>query len=122
MKKLLFKTKPLATQYLQQHYQGYSTRKCVDEAGDMEQMDFSSSVSGEVNAYMVEDEDLNTIIVLAWWSEGYEEYHLTVGDQEIGCFDNIFDAMDAKHRAEEEQEDEDEPLPVVLMIDGEIVG
>lgn len=81
---------------------------------------------GETPAWIIEDTNLNTLDIAAWWEEGDDKYELLVGDKLAEEFDNIYDAREAYGKAVETEEykdeDEEEVFEVKLLCNGEDIS
>lgn len=126
----LFKTKKLAEEYISENYpevkEGrYTLRSTsVNEDSDIDERDMPNLCwSGETQAWKVEDENFNTVDIVAWWEEGDDKYELFIGGKLAGSYDNNYDAREAFHKAVEEEEykdeDEEEVFEVKLYCNGE---
>lgn len=126
----LFKTKKLAEEYIRENYpqneyilnDSYITEDSDYDARDMPNLQWS----GETPAWRVEDEDGETVAIIAWWEDGDDKYELFVGDKLAGTFDNNYDAREAYGKAVEEEEykdeDEEEVFEVKLLCNGEDIS
>lgn len=134
MKVRLFKTKKLALEYIKENYHpqvskgGYTLRSTtIDEDSDIDERDMPNlQFSGECDALAVEDGNLDTVDIAAWWEDGDSKYELFVGEKLIGEFDNSYDARlaynDAVETEEYKDEDEEEIFEVKLVCDGEVIS
>jgi hypothetical protein len=127
METILFKTRRQAEAYAKDNYPGRTLRDTsigedTDYTTDMVNLQWS----GETPAWMVEDDDCNTLAVLAWWDEGDDLYELYVGDRLAGTYDDGYDAREAYRKALEAEEDKDEDVEtffeVKLFCNGEDIS
>lgn len=107
---------------------GYTLRSTtIDEDSDIDERDMPNlQFSGECDALAVEDENLDTVDIAAWWEDGDSKYELFVGEKLTGEFDNSYDARlaynDAVETEEYKDEDEEEVFAVRLFCDGDDIS
>lgn len=102
MKTILFKTKKLAEEHIRENYpeSTYRRRAAYITENDRYDTDILGLCwSGETPAWMIEDENLDTVATIGWWEEGDDVYELFVGDKLVATFDNMPDALEAKDEA-----------------------
>lgn len=132
MKAKLFKTKKLAEKYVSENYPevgtGTYTRRnsYITEESDYETDMVNLQWQGETPAWIIEDTELNTVDIAAWWEDGDDKYELFVGDKLAGEFDSIYDARKAYGNAVETEEykdgEEEEIFEVKLLCNGEDIS
>ena len=111
----LFKTKKLAEEYISENYPpqvgtGAYTRRnsYITEESNYETDMVNLQWQGEAPAWIIEDTDLNTVDIVAWWEDGDDKYELFVSDKLSGEFDNLYDAREAYGIAVEAEQYKDE--------------
>lgn len=115
----LFKTKKLAEEYINGNYPPpiRTKRSVLENTHDWEAVDMPDfQWSGETPALSILDNDFNEIGCVAWWEEGDDKYILTVGGEDVGEYDNIYDAREAFNKAVEIEEGKDEEEEKVFEV------
>ncbi len=106
MKTILFKTATDAKEYASANYAGCTLRATSVSLDRVTRSDPAiDTYSGECSAFEVNDQDLNTMAMLAYWESGEDVYQIRVGGDITATCDNIFDARIAARHAEESHED-----------------
>lgn len=125
METRLFKTKKLAEEYVRENYpECLLTDSYITEESDYDERDMPNlQWSGETPAWIVEDDNGETVAIIAWWEDGNYKYELYVGGKCTASFDNDYDAREALKKAveaeDDKDEDEEEVFEVKLFCNGE---
>lgn len=129
MEKTLYATRAIAEKAVKEQFENYTLRPVsvdIDNFDDDDSLCYLGSRSGECSGYDVEDENGNTLAVVAWWEDG-GDYKIRVNGktvQTVTYWSLAMHIMKELADQEEDKEFDDEnyvAADIDCVIDGEEV-